>query len=166
MIWWRLLLVIIIYAVLETESRPYSDTSRNILQLSGSVNMLQCTHRHVLSSSVCQTGMMSVKGFPYPSTSFWSLGVPVCALRHSPKAPHGAPVNPCQVGFPFIKQAEAFLHSQAGTLKHAGTQVLCNSPLYWTTAQGHEQLTAQGHEQLPSTQDMSEIHPGSSQWCQ
>lgn len=105
MIWWCLLLVIILYAVFETESRPYSNTFKNILQLSDSVNMLH--RRAVLSSPVCKTGMVSVEGFLNPSTSFWSLGVPVW-LQGSKALSQGSPwsPSPCPGGFPSIKQAK------------------------------------------------------------
>lgn len=140
------------YICFETESRSYSNTSQNIILISDSVNMLHCAHRHVLSSWVCQTGMMGGEGFLYPSTSFWSLEVPVW-LWGSKALSHSSSWNPspCPVGSPSIKQVEA-LQSQAGTWKRAGTQVLCNSPLYWAPPQGHGQLLSKepGHEWDPS----------------
>lgn len=147
MIWWCSLLVIIIYAL-----RLRADHIQIHLKTLYWFQILWtcCTaHTDVLSSWVCQTGMMGGEGFLYPSTSFWSLGVPVWlwgskALSHSSSCP-------CPVGSPSIKQVEA-LQSQAGTWKHAGTQVLCNSPLYWATPQGHGQLLSKepGHEWDPS----------------
>lgn len=155
MVWWFFscaLLVKIRYAVFETEIRPYSNETQNILQLSDSVNMLRCTHRHiVLSSWVCQRGLVNGEGFLNPSNSFWSLGLPVW-LRGSKtlcQGSSGSP-SPCPVGFPSIKQSEA-LHSHA--LKRAGAQVLCT---HHFTGQPHKVMgncqvcASPGHEWDPS----------------
>lgn len=123
-----------------------------------------CTaHTDMYTARVCRTGMMSMEVFLYHSTSFWSLGVPVC-LWGSKALSQGSSwsPSPCPVGFPSITQAGA-LHSQAGTLNHAGTQVLCNSPLYWKTPQGHGQLPST-HEPRTWVRSILEAASGVSKW--
>lgn len=98
------------------------------------------------------------RGFWTPPLLFGAWGC-LCgcrALSHSPRSS-----SPCPVGFPSIKQAEA-LHSQAGTLKNAGTQ-LCNSPLYWTTPQGHGQLPST-HEPRTWVRSILVAASGVSKW--
>lgn len=51
--------------------------------------------------------------------------------------------SPYAMWFPSINRAEAS-NSEAVTLQHTGTHILCNSSLYWTTPQVREQSPCEG----------------------
>lgn len=143
---WLFLSAIILNAALETESRPYSNESQNILLLSVCVSTRWCTcRRAVLSSAVCQMGMLGAGGVLHPVESLGApLRVPL-GVQGSGALTQGTSwsCSPYTMWFPPINRAEAS-NSEAVTLQHTGTHILCNSSLYWTTPQVHEQSPCEG----------------------